>query len=42
VTLRYLLGGELLDGDRAPREPADALAADGLVIEVHLLPALTT
>jgi hypothetical protein len=42
VTLRYRLAGELLDGDRAPREPADALAADGLVIEVHLLPALTT
>jgi hypothetical protein len=44
VSVRYRIERgecvELLDADRVPRALADVLATAGLVVEVHLLPAL--
>jgi hypothetical protein len=42
ASIRYRRHGELLDADDVPRALDDVLATDGLIVEVHLLPALTT
>ncbi len=41
VTVRYRRGGTLLDVVDVPRDLVDVLATADLVVEVHLLPAVT-